>query len=177
MANFSENLVYGKIGEDVISSWLQGRGHSIFPAYEKQINCGKGPQLFASHGNLVLPDLLAFRNGKVLWVEAKRKTNFTWHRITRRWVTGIDIRHYDEYQKVRLSTKFPVWILFWHPNAVPSSEDKAWGCPLECPTGLFGESLDILTANENHRSDKWGKAGMVYWAHEKLKLLSHDGVS
>lgn len=162
----------GRVGESVISRWLQARGHAVFPAYEIEKPSGKGPQLFAATGDLVLPDLLAFRDGQAHWFEAKHKTCFTWHRITSRWVTGIDLRHYGEYQDVATVTGLPVWLLFFHPQAEPSPGDMSHGCPPECPTGLFGNDLGVLARCENHRSDRYGKSGMVYWAHESLKRIA-----
>lgn len=168
MSSFDRTLAFGQIGESHISKWLQGRGHSVFPAYEKEINTGKGPQLFSSDGNRVLPDLLAFKDGKAQWFEVKHKTCFTWHRLTGRWVTGIDLRHYLEYQEVAEKTRLPVWLMFYHPKAEPSDNDLSHGCPAECPTGLFCNEIGKLSECENHRSDKHGRSGMVYWADTSL---------
>jgi hypothetical protein len=172
MGSFERSLAFGRVGESVISRWLQGRGHLVFPAYEKELGAGKGPQLFSAAGDLVLPDLLAFRDGAVRWFEAKHKTCFTWHRLSGRWTTGIDLRHYGEYQEVMHRTGAPVWLLFWHPMAEPSPGDRAHGCPPCCPTGLFGNDLAVLVKSESHKSDRHGKSGMVYWAVESLRLLA-----
>lgn len=172
MGNFERTLAFGQMGESLISRWLQSRGHAVFPAYQVEHQTGKGPQLFAASGDLVLPDLLTFRGGKVHWFEAKHKTCFTWHRISGKWTTGIDLRHYCEYQEVALRTSLPVWILFWHPMAEPSDADKAHGCPPRCPTGLFGKDITVLARCESHRSDRHGRSGMVYWAHDALRLLA-----
>lgn len=172
MGRFENTLAFGQMGESAISKWLQARGHAVFPAYQVEHHTGKGPQLFCDAGDLVLPDLLAFRQGKVHWFEAKRKTCFTWHRITGRWVTGIDLRHYREYQEVAERTMLPVWLLFLHPASQPSDNDRQHGCPAECPTGLFGNDLSVLVNCENHTSDRHGRGGMVYWAHETLLRLA-----
>jgi len=172
MGRFEQNLSMGQVGESLISKWLQSRGHAIFPAYQIEQSSGKGPQLFSSEGDLVLPDLLAFRDGEVRWFEAKHKTCFTWHRISGRWTTGIDLRHYGEYCEVAEKTSLPVWLLFWHPQEKPDARDVAHGCPEACPTGLFGNDLSILRNTENHRSDKWGRSGMVYWAASSLRLIA-----
>ena len=172
MRSFKENLSMGRVGEGVISKWLQQRGHLVFPAYEIEHSTGKGPQLFGADKDLVLPDLLAFRDGKIQWFEAKHKTCFTWHRITKRWVTGIDLRHYKEYLEVADKTGLPVWLLFFHPMSEPSENDISHGCPETCPTGLFGNDILVLEKNENHRSDKWGKTGMVYWSTDALRKIA-----
>lgn len=169
---FEASLAHGRLGEGAISKWLQSRGHAVFPAYEIEKHSGKGPQLFAASGDLVLPDLLAFRAGEVRWFEAKHKTCFTWHRMSGRWTTGIDLRHYGEYQEVAARTALPVWLLFLHPKAAPSSRDLAHGCPSECPTGLYGNDISVLARCESHRSDRHGNSGMVYWAVQDLRLLA-----
>ena len=169
---FEQTLAFGQLGESAISRWLQQRGHAVFPAYQVEQHTGKGPQLFCAAGDLVLPDLLTFRGGKVQWFEAKHKTCFTWHRISQRWTTGIDLRHYGEYQEVAARTGLPVWVLFWHPLSEPSPADRMHDCPAVCPTGLFGNDIEILAANENHRSDRHGRSGMVYWAEHSLRLLA-----
>ena len=168
---FEQRLSFGRVGEGVISRWLQSRGHLVFPAYEKEIGSGKGPQLFCSAGDLVLPDILAFCGSRIQWVEAKHKTCFTWHRMTQRWTTGIDLRHYREYQEVAARTELPVWLMFYHPQSKPDDRDIKHGCPPECPTGLFGNDIETLSACENHKSSKWGKSGMVYWAVDSLRLI------
>ena len=59
--------------------------------------------------------------------------------------------------------------------AEPSDEDAAYGCPRECPAGLFGNDLGVLAGCENHRSDRYGKSGMVYWARDALRLIALAG--
>lgn len=172
MGKFNAALRFGQEGEQTVSQWLQARGHMVFPAYEKEGGDFKGPQLFSASGDLVLPDLLAFRSGKAIWFEVKRKTCFTWHRITGRWVTGIDLHHYEQYQEVADRTSLPVWLMFYHPKSCPDARDLRCGCPKSCPTGLFGNDIATLKDRENHRHANWGKRGMVYWASDSLKKLA-----
>jgi len=165
---FTESLDYGTAGESLISRWMRKRGNWVLPVYEKVIDTGKGPQLFTPDAgvSLICPDLFVFSPKERCWVEAKRKSAFTWHRISQRWVTGIDLRHYGHYLEVDDKTPWPVWLLFLHENG------QAKDSPPGCPTGLFGEALQKLRKCENHRSDKYGKDGMVYWACESLRKLA-----
>ena len=172
MGKFEESLAFGQAGEQTVSKWLQARGHMVFPAYEKEGGDFKGPQLFSADGDLVLPDLLAFRSGKAIWFEVKRKTCFIWHRISQRWVTGIDLHHYEQYQEVAARTEYPVWLMFFHPSDTPDARDLAHNCPTQCPSGLFGNNIEILRDCESHRHANWGRHGMVYWAAENLKRLA-----
>lgn len=162
---FGESLSYGKIAESHIAKYFLSKGYSVLPIYEKQIHEGKGPQLFIGDQAIIGTDMLVFNNDKVFWIEAKHKTAFSWHRNTSRWVTGIDLRHYEHYIKIQEYTNWPVWIMFFHEGG------KAKDSPGESPKGLFGNDLKVLIKTENHRSDKWGNSGMVYWAVDKLMLI------
>lgn len=168
--SFHENLAVGQLGESAIAKWLMGRGNSIIPVYEKQIDTGKGPRFFTPEGRFVAPDMFVLP--AMQFIEAKHKTVFTWHRISKRWCTGIDLHHYAGYQKVQAISGRSVWLTFLHVSEQPDARDLAAGCPERCPVGLFGEELRFLVEHENHRHENWGRHGMVYWAVDTLKLLA-----
>jgi len=180
--SFAQNLQTGKIAEGLIANWLIAKGSAVMPAYEIELSSGKGPQLFSSDGGLVAPDMLVFNNHGITWVESKHKSVFTWHRVTQKWTTGIDLRHYGDYLHVAKQTKRPVWILFFHRESKPAERDIQAGCPPECPTGLFGGELFSMVTTENHRSPAFdpgrtgvighGRSGMVYWAVDDLRMLA-----
>lgn len=165
--SFKASLQVGKVGESAIAQWMRARGWYVLPIYEKELGQGKGPQLYTPETQLIGTDMLAFRGGKTLWIEAKHKSAFTWHRNTARWTTGIDLRHYADYCRIDDETPWPVWLLFLHRDG------RAKDTPpdMVSPTGLFGGTLDYLRKHENHRSDKWAK-GMVYWAVKRLRLIA-----
>jgi hypothetical protein len=180
---FEAQLTQGQLGETIIANWLKSRGSWLLPAYEKEIDTGKGPRLFGAGKQLVTPDFFAFPS--LQFIEAKHKTVFSWHHKTKTWCTGIDLHHYEDYQEVQRNTARPVWLLFLHRRSVPDTADLngrddcpecglAGGscCPPECPTGLFGRPLSFLVDNEHHRDRRWGRHGMIYWAHEVLKELA-----
>lgn len=167
---FHQQLAHGQLGESIIAKWCMSRGSSVLPVYEKEIDTGKGPRFFTPEGQHAAPDMFVMPS--MHWVEAKHKTVFTWHRKTARWVTGIDLNHYEDYKRVQATSTRPVWLLFLHRCSTPDARDLAHGCPAECPTGLFGGGLDYLAENENHRHENWGRYGMVYWAHDVLRLLA-----
>ena len=168
---FQANLAFGKLGESHIANWFKRLGYCALPVYEKQINEGKGPQLFTPSGSLVAPDILVFKKdvpaAKVWWIEAKHKSAFTWYRKYKRWTTGIDKRHYEQYLKVAEVSPWPVWLLFLHGSGI--AKDTPAG--MASPTGLFGGELGYLSRNVDHRSPNWAK-GMVYWSHEILRQLA-----
>lgn len=157
---------FGVAGESHIARWLRRRGSSVLPVYEKIVDEGKGPQVYLPAGTqLVAPDMLTFKGKSAQWIEAKRKQAFSYHRKTGKLTTGIDLRHYLDYCEVDDVSPWPVYLLFLHSGAMANGE----GQPDDTPSGLYGNALSYLRKNENHRSDKWGKGGMVYWAIESLK--------
>ena len=168
---FDQSLEIGKTGESRIAKWFLGRGYNVLPVYEKVDRDYKGPTLFSADGPiLIAPDMLVFKSRSIFWIEAKHKTAFTWHRITGRWTTGIDARHYQEYLRVQdAQPDWPIWLLFLHQNG--RAKDTPEG--MVSPCGLYGRKLSFLKNHINHRSEKWGKSGMIYWAHESLLLLAH----
>lgn len=182
MNDFDRQYERGLIAEGLIAAWLTHRGHAIMPAYQVEQQTGKGPQLFSAQGDFVAPDLIAFTHAGTHWVEAKHKSVFTWHRISAQWTTGVDLRHYVDYLRVSWRTKFPVWLMFYHRESVPSEMDLRHDCPAECPTGLFGGELFRLVGSESHRTKHFdptrtgmvghGRSGMVYWSVGSLKLLA-----
>lgn len=168
---FQQKLAFGQAAESSIAKWLRGRGHFVLPVYDLEYDTGKGPRLFTPSGQLIAPDLLCIKDGKTIWVEAKHKTVFSWFRKTSRWVTGIDLRHYEDYCNVADQTDVPIWLIFLHRASIPSGEDLRYGCPAECPTGLYGQDLKICRRNESHRSNRHGRSGMVYWWEGSLHKL------
>ena len=180
--SFHRALEAGKVGESIVSLYLQSRGHAVLPVYEIEKSQGKGPQLFSIGKGLIAPDMLVFTASGAMFIEAKHKSVFTWHRASSAWTTGIDLRHYGDYLRVAKETRLPVWLAFYHRESIPSESDRAYGCPSECPTGLYAGELFDLLISENHRSKKFdptregfvghGKSGMVYWAESTLKKIA-----
>lgn len=170
MTTFKDSLTYGQAGETAIAKWLRSQqGMFVLPAYEKILDTGKGPQLYTPEGKrLILPDLLAFDAKRTLWIEAKRKTAFTWWRKSRHWQTGIDLRHYFDYCKVDDETPWRVWLLFLQEGG------QAKDSPPNSPKGLFGRSLAYLRKHEDHRDET---TRMVYWNMEDLTKLAELGTT
>ncbi len=163
--SFAQNLVIGKVGESKIANWLKSRGYSVLPVYEIEINTGKGPRLFSPTKQIIAPDMLAFRNQDTLWIEAKHKTAFTWYRVKQQWETGIDLKHYLDYIEIDIYSPFRVWLLFLHDGGKAKDSDVS-------PSGMYGNSLARLVKSESHRSNNWGKSGMVYWSIGSLVKLA-----
>lgn len=175
MSSFAQQLAIGRVGESAVAQYLKHKGYHVMPVYEIEIETGKGPQLFSAVGGYVAPDMFAFKSdgSYTCWIEAKRKTRFSWYGKGKCFVTGIDLRHWSEYCKVQELSPWDVWIMFLHMQADTWPEDiKKWGAPEQCPTGLFGKKLRDLKACQSHTSDKHGRSGMVYWSVKSLSQIA-----
>lgn len=167
--SFTEQLQVGLQGEGEISSWFVRRGYAVLPAYEVELQHGKGPRLFCANGPLIAPDLLVFNARKTLWIEAKTKSAFTWHRISRTWQTGLDKRHWLDYLKIAQTTPFAIWILFLHkPNG--TAKDTPLG--MVSPVGLYGNTIESLNQFVDHEHENHGPSGMVYWKIQSLRKIA-----
>jgi hypothetical protein len=175
MSSFARQFAIGRVGESKIAAWLQHKHKfSVLPVYDKAEGDFKGPVFFTRHATLIAPDMLAMRQNddgafEIRWVEAKSKGSFTWHRLSQRWVTGIDRRHYADYINIsEILPSVPIWLMFLQGPG--RAVDTPAG--MTSPTGLYGGRLEYLRRHENHRHDNWGKSGMVYWALQSLTFLA-----
>ena len=160
------------MAETRIARWLLSRGNILMPVYDIEIETGKGPRVFSRAFQAAAPDLYVWNHNGAFWCEAKHKTVFTWYRKTKQWETGIDLHHWHHYERISSETKVPVWLLFLHELSTPDIKDRKHECcPDSCPTGLFGEQMDVLHTKVSHTSGRYGRYGMVYWAHRDLRML------
>jgi hypothetical protein len=185
---FLGKLAFGQIGEQLIARFKRSEGFTILPAYEKELQTGKGPRLFmpldGKRALLIAPDMLAMRGRlEMTWIEAKHKDHFTWFAKTGHWQTGIDKRHYDDYLEVMERTQRDVLLYFLHTNDTPPRGKWANGIngrnsqPLHCPIGLFGRTLSELKLMVDHLApytdEETGRSyPMVYWDYEDLEEIA-----
>lgn len=178
VTNFQQTLAQGQVGESLISRYLRSKGWLIFPAYEKEIDNGKGPRLFLPYGmpkaELVAPDLQGLKYRKVgipeiRWFEAKSKSTATFYRKKQRWQTGIDKRHYQDYVRVQEVSSCAVWLLFLQEN---NAHNNAPDGVAPCPTGLFGCPITQHWSDDGWYIRDGKRYDMVYWGIEELKLIA-----
>lgn len=177
--SFAETLEMGVAGESAVANWLKWSwDFAVLPVYEKIVDKGKGPQLFTPRESLVAPDLLVYKGAKVWWIEAKHKSAFAWNYTRGIWTTGIDLRHYRDYCKVDDGSPWPVWLLFLHEGEKARDDPPRGVVPRHTrpmdgsPAGLFGNPLSYLREHVNHKSEKHGRSGMVYWSKDDLRELA-----
>lgn len=170
--SFDDRLQEGLAGESLIAKWLLRRGWNILPAYEKIQHNFKGPRIISAGGNLISPDMLAFRfdetGGEVHWIEAKSKAAFTWYRIGQTYQDGIDLHCWKDYIKLNRLAPWPVWLLFLHGPGEVAKDNPDGMTP---PTGLFGNTIQVLRDCIDHESARWAR-GMVYWNICDLRIIA-----
>jgi hypothetical protein len=167
MNQFDANLETGQRTENLVANWLRSRGSTTIqicdsPLFIDEKGAKRGPKVLDQAGFFTAPDIMTWKDGECMWVETKHKTVFTWWRIGKRWQTGIDAHHYEDYREVKRLTGQRVFITFLHVSSTPASYDTAHDCPPECPTGLF--VAEIFRLENTVRIDpRWGRHGMAYW--------------
>lgn len=171
--SFEKSLKSGLIGEGIIAMWLNANGYDVLPAYEIEVSSGKGPRLFTSaHGRLITPDMLVFKDDVICWIEAKTKSAFTWHRKTKSFQTGIDLKYWNDYLKVREYMGFNLNLFFLHKSG---SVAKDTPNHKTSPSGLYYGEITDLQKTIDHTFNGYGSYGMVYWKESDLiKLCDYD---
>jgi len=154
---FAKKIEVARQFEKALAAWFQTRfGAYILPTYDYSgLQEDKPPKLLAESESLVIPDLLICRRGKTTWVECKWKSSTALHRNTNTPTTGINLRHWEHYLRVRRVSGCDVVVMFIH---IAEQE-------------MRGDTIETLRANEHHRYDggKMGRDGMIFWDWGKLR--------
>jgi hypothetical protein len=160
---FEASLAHGRTIEQAVARWLMSNGYLILPVYDYS---GKGlqkaPKLQAADiaASLVVPDLLAARNGTLRWVEVKWKSraDFTW--ITQRRETGIDNPLWKDYLEVQRITGHEVWLVFVH----------------EQEREIIGNKLDALKPHARWAPKFQPRGGQFFPCEKLIKIVDWDVV-
>lgn len=157
MSAFEKQRERGKVYELAFATWLQlQRDYYVLPTYDYSgLANNKPPKLISKVKGLVIPDLLAYKEGDGAWFEIKLKTEAVLHRKTQTIVTGLPYRHWLDYQQVHTVTGLPIWIVFIHENE------------------QIVKTCDINKAPISHifEGDKMDRGGTIFFAFEKLITL------
>jgi hypothetical protein len=158
---FERSLFIGEKGEELVTLFWLSRISSVMRVDPNSL------RLLTPAGELTQPDMFIFP--ELMWIEAKRKKAWTWHRNTRCWTDGIDVHHYHAYCRVQEQTRRPVIVMFLHLSANPDPRDLEAGSEPQCPTGLFGVKVDRPIHHDSCKDEPNGsKSGMVYWESARL---------
>jgi hypothetical protein len=74
-------------------------------------------RLHTSGDPVIVPDLLACRDGRACWIDVKVKATPLLHRVSGRWEHGIDAHLVTHYSTAEAASGIPVWLLFCEGEA------------------------------------------------------------
>lgn len=151
---FQALLERSNVYEVAFSQWLQNeRGYFILPAYA--YNADEAPSLICGTRKLVTPDLFGVSASIIAWFEVKVKESADFHRKSNRLVTGLPLRHWNDYVEIKKLMGCPVWIVFIHEteNVVV--------------TGEIGNMPHAHT----WQGDDMDRGGTIYFVFKQLKTL------
>lgn len=157
---FREARERSRVIEMAFSAWLKRRRYKVVPTYDYSgLQDDKAPKMEAADptASLVLPDLLAARDGRIFWFEVKLKTEATWTRCTQRYETGISFRLWQHYWQVQHESGGTVHLIFVH------EKEREVRC------GTLAELDDI---KRPYFGSRMGRAGMVFFPCEKLHRIA-----
>ena len=158
-ADFARERDRSKAYEIAFSEYLQTvRGYYILPTYDYSgLGDGKAPRLLKGKDGLVLPDLMGVKNGKISWFEIKLKSEATYYRKGGCLETGLNLRHWNDYQRVKAQIGAKIFIVFIHQK-----EDRV----VTLDTDDFAAAF-----SHQYEDNKMGRGGMVFFDFAKLKFV------
>lgn len=153
--DFQTKLAYGQDGEREIAYKMMQGGFYVLPLY--QFTASVAPIIETiKEKHLISPDLICFKDGKVCFVESKRKNQ--WVTFTGENETGINLRHYNEYKTLSDETGIPLFLTFLQ-------ESKE-------PTGIyFTEIHNEHTRSWNGYGNYSSQTPMVFFTSESLTKI------
>lgn len=147
----------GRVGEEIISYYLQKSGCWIIPSYAFTDDEGeeKAPRLQKFMAGYIIPDLDVSKEGTRFWVEAKTKCAPTFTRIMQQFEHGIPLRHYQHYLRVQRITGCKVYLFIYEETSREI---------------LYIKLDDIHTNHRIYSGNKMSYGGMIFFPKDTLQL-------
>ena len=123
MDTFEKLLAFGEEGEHEVAKELIKRGASVMPLY--QFKNSHAPYILTLEKQVTSPDLICFSK-KAFMVEVKTKNQ--WVSYKGLVETGLDFRLFKQYERVKNSTNYDVFVFFNHKTKDPQG---IYYCKLE----------------------------------------------
>ena len=102
--NFEVLLKRGFKGEALVREWAKELGYIVLPV--SLIENGGAPAIEDHITKLIVPDILAAKNGIPQWIEVKSFQRRTGNRKFNREEHGICKRHWENYRAV-INNRYP----------------------------------------------------------------------
>lgn len=162
--DFRQQLARGREYEVAFSRWLQAeRGYYTLPVFDfNGIGSNVAPHIQRGEERLVVPDILANKDGVWAWFEVKLKERADWHRKTKALVTGLPLRNWQHYLSVQKATQTPVFLVFIH-----LTEGE-----------VIAEDIRTLSYHHIHHAATMDSGGTVFFEYSRLRrVVSLDGLN
>jgi hypothetical protein len=104
------NDAFGSRGEAVVRNWLKNQGYYVIAT--SLIENGGAPLLEGQIRSIILPDIIAAKDGYCCLVDVKSKGRRTRHVSQGCMTTGCALRHYDNYKRASQITGMPAALCF-----------------------------------------------------------------
>lgn len=152
--NFKELLAFGVEGEHEIGQYLLSRGVTIMPLY--QFEPLEAPVILKGAEKITMPDLICFKDD-CFFVEVKTKNQ--WVVYGDRRETGLNLKHYNHYKKIKDYTGKQVFVFF------NQKQDE--------PLGYYYIELDGYTRLWDGKNPKGEQKfdAMVFYNFDKLQKV------
>ena len=152
---FQTNLIAAEVWEDAFANFLvQERGWSVLPTCDLHDGYQHAPKFNGANRDLIVPDLLAARDGVMRWFEVKHKSHANLHYKSQRLVTGLALHCWNDYLRVQDITGTEVVVMFIHAQEGV----------------VCGGTLKELTAHISHRytATLMDKEGTLFFKFDNL---------
>lgn len=156
MHDFQKQFEFGEDGEKVVATTWMDRGWWVAPLYQFVSTKFGAPCMFNGSKRVILPDLMASRNGSTIGIEVKRKTRWCQNQ-KREWETGCEWRHYKHYMEWSDLTGLPVVLACLHDQEQSAGSKR----------GLF--AIELGKRDPRHWDGKHWKTGKPI--HEPMALF------
>jgi hypothetical protein len=155
---FIQKLEWGKEGEHIVANKFMEMSCSVMCLYQFEETIA--PKIYSLKTKNNCPDLIVFKNGNVVFVDVKRKSEWKYKPTLS---TGIDEDKYNDYKELSNRTGTPFFLVFIQ------EQNK-----LNQPTGIY-----YCNINNEHTRSVGGYYGynnklitpMVNFTSESLKRL------
>lgn len=152
------------MGETIARLHFKKTGWYVLPA--SLIENGGAPLLESTSENVILPDILAFKNGGgQCAIDVKSKSRATFYQKLNRSQTGIELRHFEHYKRFQQVTGLRTALAFifadrkeLHLGFIDEIESDAqrfmWSADWAAshPGHAYTESLINFNCDPNHGS-------------------------
>jgi hypothetical protein len=120
---------FGDRGERLVfRALLADRWHLLNAAEAAAVDTA--PLLAGADADLILPDILGFRDGAAAWFEVKSKTDAIEFRKVGEWRHGFDKPNYEQYQEISTVTDVPVYIIIYEKRRQKLLQGKLRDLPV-----------------------------------------------